>query len=185
MNWKPCAWAIPSDDDLATIERLLTKPQLRDFADHAQVNKCVRWCFSASAIFNHVLRRLKLATRKHLRSVVLDEYCKSVGGPAVHAEGLIGFCIENPKLEVLMRAGFSGNLVPSVWTLPEFDGSVSRSAFSAPVHTYLCIRVDWMIRIAMLPSHGMPQGAFRDLLEARSEDGIGIWKTVEQTAAAR
>ncbi|KAF2831988.1 hypothetical protein CC86DRAFT_451647 [Ophiobolus disseminans] len=42
-----------------------------------------------------------------------------------------------------------------------------------------------MIRIAMLPSRGMPQTSFKVLLGVRSDDAIQLWTVIEQTAAAR
>jgi len=186
LNWKPCLWSIPSDEDLASMERYLANPKYSKSSDRAQGYRNIRWYFSATAVFLDLLRRLKPEFRKQFRSVVLREDCKSVASPAVHAEGLIKFCVENPKVQILMHAGFSSNLVPTSWAMPlPGEQTTRRTIGPTSVDTYLSVAVDWMIRMWMLPSRGMPTGSFKILLEARSAEAIELWTLIEKWATAR
>jgi len=187
LDWKPCLWSIPSDEELSSMEGLLTQAPVSNATERAQGYHGIRWYFSATAVFIHVIHRLESRTRKQLRTVVLKEDCKSVGEPAVHPEGLIPFCIENPKLRIVMRAGFSNNLVPSLWDLLFIgeNGLRGTNREPDPVTNYFNVLIDWIVRIAMLPDRGMPQNSFKVVLHAQSDEAIRLWSVTEQVAAAR
>jgi hypothetical protein len=185
MDWQPCLWSIPTDSELSSMESLLISPPGPQTSDCAQRYHSIAWYFSATTVLIHFLRRLEPDVRKHLRSVVLREDCKSVGNPAVHAEGLVPFCMENPRLRILTRAGLSSNVIPSIWALPCFQQSASRGFAKASGIKYYCVIIDWLIRMASLPTRGMPANSFKVLLEVQSEEAVQLWRQLEKIAAAR
>jgi hypothetical protein len=184
MDWQPCLWSIPTDIELSSMESLLISPPIRTF-DCAKDYQSIAWYFSATTVLIHALRRLEPDVRKHLRSVVLREDCKSVGNPAVHAEGLMPFCLENSRLRILTRAGLSSNVIPSIWVFPCFIHPVIDGLARASSDTYYCVIIDWLIRMASLPTRGMPAHSFKVLLEVQSEEAIRLWSKLEEVAAAR
>jgi hypothetical protein len=141
--------------------------------DWARERQDIEFYFSATAICITTLARLKPNTRMKVRYVVLQEDCRGVGNPKCraecHAEGLIQFCTENPKLRIHTHAGPSTNLAPSSG---EIWHPMSRPYVSSlhATHYYVRVLVEWLIRTASLPSRGLPPGSFTVDLDMRAKE---------------
>jgi hypothetical protein len=160
------------------MEQLLTEPQAQDEGGC----QGLKLYFSATAVCIATLSRSPASVRKQLRSILLQEDCRSISNHEVHAEGLIRFCIENSRLRILMHAGFSTYLAPSFWTLQDV---ALRPPTRTRKHDYFRIAIEWLIRTATLQSLGIPLGCFTVAFDARSEEAAYLWRCLEQAAAAR
>lgn len=185
FKWRPDPWSIPSDEELVALESFLTEPQTADEFDCARDYQSLRFYFSATAVCIATLSRLTPTARKHVRTIDLREDCKGVSNPEAHADGLIPFCVENPKLRILIHAGLSTNLVPSLWAKPNARSPQPWAAKMALPHDYLCVIIDWLLRTASLPERGMPSGSLAAILDASSDEATSLWRQIERAAAAR
>jgi len=153
LGWQPMPWLIPSHANLCGMEDLLTVVQ-GPTRERARTYEGINHYISATAICIAALSRLMPTTRKHLRNIILQEDCRSLGNPEVHAEGLIGYCTENRKLHFLMQASFSTMLAPSFWSKPDALLTYPSRGTIACVHSYIRILVDWLMRTAALTNLG-------------------------------
>ncbi|KAL8927295.1 MAG: hypothetical protein Q9208_002472 [Pyrenodesmia sp. 3 TL-2023] len=114
----PEAWMIPSEDELARIDRGLGPPytDLQSLARERVVLTDsplpvvggepwdrVKWRFSAAAAAVHFFKSVSQNTCLGIRNVVLHEDRQSVAHPECHVLGLIPFCIQNPQLHIERR----------------------------------------------------------------------------------
>ena len=141
--------------------------------------------FSATAICIATLGRLAPSARKQLRAINLQEDCRSIANPEVHAEGLIGYRTENRQLRFRMQASFSTMLAPSFWTKPAQLLKHPATGTMAQVHDYMRILVDWLMRTAASTKLGMPKRSFSVVLDAQSQEGAYLWQYVSKAASVR
>ena len=184
LGWRPNPWLIPTHDELCPMENLLTTfegPTKEGAKTYRETNAY----FSATAICIATLGRLAPSARKDLRSINLQEDCRSVANPEVHAEGLISYCMENRKLQFRMQASFSTMLAPSFWTKPAQLLSRPATGTFAQVHDYMRILVDWLIRTAALTKLGMPKASFAVVLDAQSQHAAYLWQYISKAASVR
>jgi hypothetical protein len=184
LDWRPKPWAIPSVRELHAMEQLLT-PVTPNQWDWTREYGLVKLYFSATAICIDALSRLQQDIRMDICSIVLQEEARSISNPEAHAEGLIPFCVENTRLRVRMQAGFSTNLAPSFWARSGAVTSGSSFATRSIVHDYTRIFIEWLIRLAALPSRGMPSASFVVDIDARSDGAAHIWKSTIKAATIR
>jgi hypothetical protein len=146
-------WTIPSDDVLTELVDLLSNGY--------NIREEVNFSFSAAAIAITYLTSLPSTTRLQLRKIILNENHTAVGNPECHAQGLIPFCQENPKLMVERRVDLWHNIL--VQGLPNGrQGLTDRSA----IDTYAITASvsSWIVEALALESLGMPTGSFRFVL---------------------
>jgi len=184
LAWRPDPWLIPTVDNLTSVEALLMPPDSESY-DWPRIYSQVKFYFSATAIRIATLGRLTTEARKPIRSIILSENCRAVSSPDAHAEGLIPFCTENKQLRILMQAGFTTNLVPSYWEWAILMDKTTSSRLFGDQCCYPRILVDWLMRIAALPSRGMPSGSFVVDLNARQPKAALFWTCQECVAAKR
>ena len=184
MAWRPNLWIIPILTELHQIESFLTTP-LNPGAEFVRGDERVVTYFSATAICIATLARISSDIRKSLRLIILQENCRGVGNPEVHAEGLIPYCTANPNMRVHMQAGLSTVLALSLWAIQLPLSSLLYSAMRGRIHNYIRILVDWLVRTATLPSLGMPAKSFSVTLDLCSKEALFIWEYTEKAAAAR
>ena len=184
LEWRPNPWLIPTHDELCRMENLLTTfegPTKERAKKHQETNVY----FSAIAICIATLGRLAPSARKQLRAINLQEDCRSIANPEVHAEGLIGYRTENRQLRFRMQASFSTMLAPSFWTKPAQLLSRPATGTLAQVHDYMRILVDWLIRTAALTKLGMPKNSFAVVLDAQSQHAAYLWQYISRAASTR
>ena len=184
LDWRPDLWLIPSHDDLSPMEELLNVAQCPR-ADCVKRHPRINFYFSAAAVCIARLSKLTPSTRKELRSIILQEDCKSVGNPEVHAEGLIKYCTENCKLRFEMQASFSTLLAPSFWSLHSRRLDDLDTELRIHVYAYIRILLDLLMRTTALTKLGMPKRSFTVVLDARSEQAIYIWQYFSKAASTR
>ncbi|KAI4703209.1 hypothetical protein J4E81_002086 [Alternaria sp. BMP 2799] len=184
LGWRPMPWLIPTHADLCGMEDLLTVVQ-GPTRERAKTYEGINHYFSATAICIAALSRLTPTSRKHLRNIILQEDCRSLGNPEVHAEGLIGYCTENRKLHFLMQASFSTMLAPSFWSIPDALLTYPDRGTSTRVHSYIRILVDWLMRTAALTKLGMPKTSYAVVLDAQSPQAVYLWHYISQAAPVR
>ena len=122
----PEAWAIPSEDRVWEIKKILvpdwakgqvTEDYVSDLARSYELDeaeearafrkfflwKRIQWRFSAAAAAIHFLGKLSDDTLLGIRKIVLHEDRRSVALPESHAQGLIPFCRQNPHIRIERR----------------------------------------------------------------------------------
>jgi len=184
LNWRPSPWHIPTIRELQVLEQLLvpvTPGQWNWTGEYENVTLY----FSATAICIDALSRLQTDIRKNVRSINLQEEARSISNPETHAEGLIPFCLENSKLHIHMQAGFYTNLVPSCWAKSEAVTRPPKCVTWCLLHDHMRVVLEWLIRLAALPSQGMPSASFVVELEARSDEAAYIWDSIINAATLR
>jgi hypothetical protein len=185
LAWRPDPWLIPSIAELHVIEQFSTEaPSPIEKAEYEYYGG-IQLYFSATAICIATLKRLTKQNRVQMRSVILQEQCRSISNPEVHTEGLISYCKENTKLHIVMHAGFSTNLCPSLWAKRDAALLSPRDATQTRKHNYIRIAVDRLIRTAALPSLGMPSHSFKVVLDVHPEGAGYSWRYIQRAAVAR
>jgi len=184
LEWRPDLWLIPSHDDLFPMEELLIDAQCPT-TECEKRHRRINFYFSAAAVCIARLSKLTPSIRKKLRSIILQEDCKSVGNPEVHAEGLIKYCTENGKLRFQMQASFSTLLAPAFWSLPGRLLNDPDTETRIHVYAYIRILLDWVMRTTALAKLGMPKRSFTVVLDARSEQATYIWQYFSKAASTR
>ncbi|KAF1843075.1 uncharacterized protein K460DRAFT_368005 [Cucurbitaria berberidis CBS 394.84] len=196
-TWRPATWSIPDERELESMETLLTRPwtldeQLavttpRDVFQDLDAHKWAqetKWFFSAAAVAIDFLRRLSFRTRQHMRKITLHEDFKAVSRPECHAEGLIPFCSENPRLRIERRIGFLSNLLPlanhhldrrsedEIWNF--IFGGECLEAF-----------VGWVEEVWKLRARGMPTQCFVLVIDGTTSprESSEAWEFVKYAAA--
>ncbi|EDU50399.1 hypothetical protein PtrSN002B_006268 [Pyrenophora tritici-repentis] len=192
LAWRPHLWQIPSLDELSCMEDAYVDPyytetslrryliSTRELGDGG-----VRYYFSATAICIATLDRLPSSVRKQLRSIVLQEDCRSVGNPEVHAEGLVPYYTETPNMRIHMQTGLHTMLAPTFWTNARAESPSPDVVTCGNLHHYIRILIDWLLRTFTLSSHGMPAGSFVATLDIRSKEAASTWEYLERAAGAR
>jgi hypothetical protein len=183
--WRPDPWLISTITDFHVIEQLLTEAQNPNEEEYRDNCEGVKLYSSATATCIATLSRLTTNTRMQMRSIILREECRSISNHEVHAEGLVKFCKENPKLRVVMHAGFATNFSPSLWADRGAALSPPRNATRTRKYDYVRIAVDWLIRTAALPLRGMPSRSFTLFLDVCSEGATYLWRYIQHAASAR
>ncbi|EEU42371.1 uncharacterized protein NECHADRAFT_79869 [Fusarium vanettenii 77-13-4] len=102
-------WAIPSQSVLATTGLELSDDRVWDRMngwhkeDYEEQRYREKFRFSAVAVAIRFLNSLPSHTRLQLRKMVVHEDHISIAHPERHAQGLIPFCKENPRLRIERR----------------------------------------------------------------------------------
>ncbi|KAK4446590.1 hypothetical protein QBC34DRAFT_411523 [Podospora aff. communis PSN243] len=149
-------WRVPTDDELDKIAKRLPTPgraknnKRRLRATWSQV--VGQYQFSAAAVAIDFLESMPVATRRHLRHIILHENRLSVANPECHARGLVPFCDENPALRIDRRVslwrncflqGRHGDLVDharQTWRLnaPKPVNQLHADQAARPVAQWIC-----------------------------------------------
>jgi hypothetical protein len=152
-SWSPQFWLIPTDTELNELDRLL--PQANDDDDdddfRGPVTEFRKDYFSATAIAIRFLQQLDPQVRMHVRSIVIEEEHASGESQASHAQGLIPFCQENPKLRVETRV--------DLWrTIILHSGAFNTQG---PNTRGILLKIShWISEIICLRDLGMPKDQF-------------------------
>ncbi|UKZ81737.1 hypothetical protein TrVFT333_009509 [Trichoderma virens FT-333] len=157
-----------------------------------------KYRFSAAAVAVRFLSRLPKYLRLCLRDIRLHEDAVSVANPECHAQGLIKFCIENPKLHIERRLDLWRNVFqsPSMamdilvfffenqweWSNPD-DAGRGRGLCSYSLTESVAL---WITEALALIPLGMPQKSFTLILDAGAseEECAEIFQTIIQRDAA-
>jgi hypothetical protein len=162
-------WIIPSEERVEEMEAVLSYRWITD----NDFWKRIDWRFSAVTAAIRFLASASSGTRLAMRQVVLHEDRTSVANPECHAEGLITFCKQNPRLRVERRVNIWRTL-SSNHRQPFFDEikfleeavepddltrimNGSDSSYSLKIAQNFDA---WMREALALPAKGMPAGSF-------------------------
>lgn len=146
-----------------------------------------KYRFSAASVAIKFLSSLTSEMRLHLRHLRLLEDNVSVAFPESHAQGLISFCIENPKLYVERRVSlwkaifqqpsyscFGRYFVNDLNMTPEAkctfaNGIGDTGFFTVPITNNLAL---WIMEAAALVPAGMPENSFTLVLDGAPGDEV-------------
>lgn len=137
-----------------------------------------KYRFSAASLAIRFLSRLPVHLRMHLRKIRLHEDRVSVAYPETHAQGLIRFCVENPKLRIERRLDLWRNVFQSLWYDDEVDALLfsfedrwvtdttdnerGPGLWSMPLTHKIAL---WMMEALALLPLGMPKESFTLILD--------------------
>ncbi|KAF4439737.1 C6 transcription factor [Fusarium albosuccineum] len=161
-------WAIPSWSDLeARSYEFQDECWWQQFKSH---HNDFKFRFSATAVAIRFLRQLPVSHRLSIRKIILDEDHITLGCPERHAQGLIPFCKENPRLRIERRVSLLNNILHSVffpqmmfkneldgWA-PEDNRTIQTSYLSQLVGS-------WLVEALAVMDAGMPADAFTFVLD--------------------
>jgi hypothetical protein len=152
------------------------KPHLNRRGDRQYTQGKYR--FSAAALAIRFLSRLPVSLRMHLRKIRLHEDRVSVAYPETHAQGLIKFCIENPKLHIERRVDMWRNVFQSLlcynevsaltfaweteWLSNTTNTERGPGLWSLPLTDRVAL---WMMEALALLPLGMPKESFTLVLD--------------------
>lgn len=148
-----------------------------------------KYRFSAASVAIKFLSSLTSKMRLHLRHIRLLENNVCVAFPESHAQGLISFCIENPKLYVERRVSlwkailqhpryslFRRHFVNDLDMSPEAKrisaksgASIDTGFFTVPITNNLAL---WIMEAAALVPAGMPEDSFTLVLDGAPGDEV-------------
>lgn len=133
--------------------------------------------FSAASVAIRFLASLPRKIRLHLRHLRLLENNVCVAFPESHAQGLISFCVENPKLRVERRV----NLWKAIFQHPNRQHHLVNDLDGDPETQHLYARTDaqtsfptdtitdnlalWIMEAVALVPAGMPENSFTLVLD--------------------
>ncbi|KAM0428829.1 hypothetical protein ACHAPT_006629 [Fusarium lateritium] len=175
-------WEIPSWSELEAMGLKLD--------DHKMWHKLQRWRrddnddgapsdrryrekfrFSAAAVAIRFLHSLPVHTRLQLRKVVLHEDHVAVAHPERHAQGLIPFCKENPRLRIERRVDMVNTVLSESALHSQF--SLPTSSRDDPGNRYQLVSwiltpgvAGWLCWALAAVDAGMPADAFTLVLDA-------------------
>lgn len=156
-------------------EEYWEKPHLDGLGDREYTQGKYR--FSATALAIRFLSRLPTYLRMNLRNIRLHEDSMSVAYPETHAQGLIKFCIENPKLHIERHLDLWRNVFQSPsndeigpflfsfeqsWVTSTTDSERSPGLGSLALTDHVALWI--MEALALLPL-GMPKESFTLILD--------------------
>ncbi|KAK4076919.1 uncharacterized protein Triagg1_3886 [Trichoderma aggressivum f. europaeum] len=157
-----------------------------------------KYRFSAAAVATRFLSRMPKSLRLCLRNIRLREDAVSVANPECHAQGLIEFCVENPKLHIERRLDLWRNVFqsPSMamdilvfifenqweWSNPDDTGR-GRGLCSYSLTESVAL---WITEALALVGLGMPKKSFTLILDAgeAQKECAEIFQTIVQRDAA-
>ncbi|RSL97650.1 hypothetical protein CDV31_012928 [Fusarium ambrosium] len=170
-------WDIPSKSDLTS-----TGFELDDKRVWGRMNEWrkkgngkrryrEKFRFSAAAVAIRFLNSLPIHKRLQLRKVVVHEDHVSVAHPQRHAQGLIPFCRENPRLRIERRVDVLNAIIQQT-ELSQLSSlpTSSRDDPNTRYHIrYSCITgavADWLLEGLATVDAGMPADAFTLVLDS-------------------
>ncbi|KAH8779771.1 hypothetical protein F5883DRAFT_407430, partial [Diaporthe sp. PMI_573] len=146
-----------------------------------------KYRFSAASVAIKFLSSLPSKLRLHLRHIRLLENNVCVAFPESHAQGLISFCVENPKLRVERRVSLWKTIfqqptdlyafsetVNDLNTVPEYQEMRARGDADTGFST---VRITnnlalWIMEAAALIPAGMPEESFTLVLDGAPGDDV-------------
>ncbi|KAJ3529988.1 hypothetical protein NM208_g9522 [Fusarium decemcellulare] len=161
-------WAIPSWSDLEATGRELQDEHmwqlLKNRPDH------FKFRFSATAVAIRFLRHLSDSNRLSIRKIILDEDHMAVGDPECHAQGLIPFCKENPRLQIERRVSLINNILQRASHYEPFDKNELEESARAGYRDFSPGLITeevthWLVEALAVMDAGMPAGAFTFVLD--------------------
>ncbi|KAK1716100.1 uncharacterized protein BDZ83DRAFT_635122 [Colletotrichum acutatum] len=176
LDLDPAPWMIPTQYDLRQmVDMLGGKSSLRSFGfvrgwmGSESATRRAMYRYSAAAVGIRFLKSNTLATRAHLRDIVLIEDQESVSNPACHAMGLIPFCQENPAMRIERRV--------SLWHNAFFYHSSMSGATGWRTKEYRQVEANemsfavarWVIETLPLIPAGMPANSFTLVLDGEGD----------------
>lgn len=157
-------WATPSEEDLLQMDHALDIYSERDRKSsnwYLTLRDRRKYRFSAVSAAIQFIASLSDDTRTHIRRLIVHEDYGSVVQPECHAQGLIPFCLENPRLHIERRVDlWRAILVPG--TLPREVYCSVNPISPLKLHSATVTRsiAPWLVEAAALPSLGMPADSF-------------------------
>lgn len=113
-----------------------------------------------------------------MRNIVLKEDFAAVAHPVCHVQGLVPFCVENPKLRIERHVGLLSNL------LLDGYGTIYNSYGDFIMGTEcLAVMVAWIEEAASLLTYGMPQSSFQLVIEGATRESSEAWELLKFAAA--
>jgi hypothetical protein len=182
----------PSVDDLAALKHSVPSwPINADLIDACRFWNNLKYRFSAAAGAIHFLQNTVESVRTRIRKIILHEDPITVAWPECHAQGLIPFCQESPRLKIerrvnLWRNALHGDTDP-LYILREQSPQIIRRVRAD------CLRAEdvtrsiapWVMEALALPSLGMPADAFTLILDGDPlpEKSEQVFEVIRRDAA--
>ena len=174
-------WIIPDTHTLDNMARVL------DFERDVTYAESFQWKFrlSAASVAIRFLTSLPAQTRHHLRNILLLEDKSSSVLPETHAQGLIDFCRENPRIRIERRV----SIWRAIWTGRATEVYSARPDLWRDLSSHFIIKYlgRWLAEAVSLAADGMPSDSFKLTLDADGAPDLcaAIFQEVVQNAAAR
>ncbi|KAF2249806.1 hypothetical protein BU26DRAFT_504240 [Trematosphaeria pertusa] len=167
VSCNPLPWAIPTKDDIAKLSQAVSNPT--PLAGECWERQKYR--YSAAALAINFLASLPPHVRVQFRTLILREDRMAVGYPECHAQGLIPFCRENPRLRItqtvnLWRNAFPKGSKPLRIVLNPASVLARRYQYNKlNAHGVTDSVALWIMEAVALPSFGMPPGSLTVILD--------------------
>ncbi|KAM0544864.1 hypothetical protein ACHAPJ_011609 [Fusarium lateritium] len=130
--------------------------------------------FSAAAVAIRFLKHFPINKRMCIRKVVIREDRIAVGHQECHAQGLIPFSRENPRLRIEVRASMLTNILPAAsipHNIHQFQRHVANNEIDGPhINTYDIHGrlMEWLTEALAVVGAGMPASSYTFLLDGES-----------------
>ena len=113
------------------------------------------YAYSAASQAVRFLSYIPDTSRGHLRRITLQEEKAAILNPASHAQGLVSFCRDNPRLKI--------QCCVKLWTV----GICHVKPYIKTVQGDLVIKLlgRWMLETLVLQKHGMPHDQYQLVLD--------------------
>lgn len=127
-----------------------------------------KYRFSAASVAHTFLSRLPEHLRTYLRDLHIHEDHNSVASPYYHAQGLVPFCLDNPRPRILHRIDLWRTIVATPYKNSLNRLTPEQCFMEEPPLQDSGTRnlATWFGEALALPSHSMPQQSYTLLLDA-------------------
>jgi hypothetical protein len=159
-QWKPAYWRITDPTDLEQVQEFLPPWPVKMNYTASKKGYVLKMYSSAAAVAIQFVEQLSSNMRSHLRSIVIQEDNQSVASPKTHAQGLIPFCIANPRLRIERRV--------DIWPTELVAESIPTNF---PMHARYVVEeiATWIHEAKIVRQMGMPGKSFKLVLHGPSK----------------
>jgi hypothetical protein len=178
LAWKPDPWWLPDRTDLEHIIKFIPCTEATSYYDYWGQEMRKHKYFSTTAAAIDFFGRTSQRDRMDIRRLTIPEKYQGIAMPRLHAQGLIQFCQENPKLLVERRV--------DIWLSSLVSCYFRRSEFT---HWDLNLFMTWIYEARFLHGKRMPANSFRLILHSPSKNasqqlhGVVVAAAKQQDAA--
>ncbi|KAI4940027.1 uncharacterized protein J4E92_001315 [Alternaria infectoria] len=158
LQWRPKLWSIPTRAELEAISEFLPPWPTASYRPHLDDDYVPNVYFSAATVAIRFFQRLSSENCQQLRKIVIQEDHPSVASPKIHGQGLLPFCLANPKVRIERRV--------DVWRT-EFV--YSSNHFDNHAKGIVMMIGTWINEVKILYQMGMPAECFTLVLHGPSE----------------
>lgn len=172
LSLDPEPWSIPTSEDILRMKSVINALGLHAPAKTrlsiTHEKRHLKPYYSAAAVAIRFLKSMPAHDREHLRNIVLEEDHPAVAFSECHAQGLIPFCQENPRLRIDRRANLWRTVFQTTtanYTWYDFRSRYLNHRAGRPIRSLHADSITylvgiWTMEALELQRAGMPPGSF-------------------------